>query len=160
MYKPEIGAEAEFGQGKKYRYALWRIWDLSKPRVMFVGLNPSRAVERKNDNTIIKVVKIARHNGFGGVYMMNIYPFITAYPSQLSCNYESNIINNEWLEKVYDRCAKVVYCWGSFKQAQGRAEEVMKLFVNPMCLAINKDGAPKHPLYCLDETILIPYKVK
>ena len=38
--KEEING-AEFSEGRKYRYALWRIWDSSKPLVMFIGLNPS-----------------------------------------------------------------------------------------------------------------------
>jgi hypothetical protein len=154
-----IGIGAEFGQGRKYRYCLWRIWDLSKPRVMFVGLNPSTANENKNDNTITKVIKIAKNNGFGGIYMTNLFPFVTAYPTELNCNYESNAINDEWLEKIYDKCSKVVFCWGNFKSAATRSREVMKLFVHPMCLAQNKNGSPKHPLYCKDETILIHFNL-
>ncbi len=30
---------AEFSECRQYRYALWRMWDRSKPPVMFVGLN-------------------------------------------------------------------------------------------------------------------------
>jgi len=154
----EIGVGAEFGQDRKYRYCLWRIWDLSKPRVMFIGLNPSTADDKRNDNTITKVMKIAKHNGFGGVYMMNLFPYVTPYPSTLYINDEANVINDEWLEKIYDKCKSVVFCWGNFREAIDRSVEVMKIFVHPKCLAKNKNGSPKHPLYCKDETILIPFK--
>lgn len=153
----EIGIGAEFGQERKYRYCLWRIWDLSKPRVIFVGLNPSTANENKNDNTITKVVKIAKYNDFGGVYMMNLLPYVTAYPSELKCDKESYSLNDEWLDKIYDKCKTVVFCWGNFKEAIDRGEELTRLFINPMCLSQNKNGSPKHPLYCKDETILIPF---
>lgn len=32
---------ATFSKDKKYRYYLTRQWDLNKPTVMFIGLNPS-----------------------------------------------------------------------------------------------------------------------
>ena len=34
---------AELSNCRKYRYALWRTWDKSKDKVMFIGLNPSTA---------------------------------------------------------------------------------------------------------------------
>ncbi|PHM62792.1 DUF1643 domain-containing protein [Xenorhabdus ishibashii] len=37
-----------------YRYDLWRVWDESKPNVMFIGLNPSTADHEINDNTITR----------------------------------------------------------------------------------------------------------
>lgn len=156
--KIEIGMGAEFDKDKKHRYALWRIWDLSKSLVMFVGLNPSTANENKNDNTITKVGKIARYNGFGGVYMMNLFPFVTPYPEQLQCDHVSNIENDEWMDKVYEKCKTVVFCWGDFREARERGKEISMLVHKPMCLAKNKNGSPKHPLYCRDETKLIPFE--
>lgn len=158
IIEKKIGAGAHFEESRQYRYALWRIWDLSKPLVMFIGLNPSLATESKNDRTISKVIKIAKHNGFGGLYMMNLFSFITPYPDQLQFCSDPVADNDEWLEKVYDKCQRVVFCWGSFKQAEARAKQVACMFINPMCLAQNKNGSPKHPLYCLDKSILIPFK--
>lgn len=74
---------AEFSEDRKYRFALWRIWDKSKPLVMFVGLNPSTANESDNDPTIKSVCRIAKSNGFGGVYMMNCFAYVSTDPKQL-----------------------------------------------------------------------------
>lgn len=153
----EIGIGADFSEDRKYRYCLWRIWDLSKPRVMFIGVNPSKADENKNDNTLTKVTKIAKNNGFGGLYMMNLFPFVSTNIKNLQCDYLSNSVNYDWLEKIYDKCSKVVYCWGNSKMAKEAEVNVTYIFVNPMCLDHNKNGSPKHPLYCKDDTILIPF---
>lgn len=152
-----VGMGAEFSECKKYRYALWRIWDVHKPLVMFVGLNPSTANDKKNDNTITKVVKIAKNNGFGGIYMMNLFPYITAYPSELKCNEESNWLNDDWLDRIYSKCKDIVFCWGNFKEATDRADEMKFTFGSAKCLVHNKNGSPKHPLYCKDDTVLIPF---
>jgi hypothetical protein len=37
--------DAKLSDCRKYRFALWRTWDESKPYAMFVGLNPSTADE-------------------------------------------------------------------------------------------------------------------
>lgn len=57
---------AMFSKCRKYRYVLWRIWDDDKPRVMFIGLNPSIAGAIIDDPTIRKVIGFAKRWGFGG----------------------------------------------------------------------------------------------
>lgn len=138
---------AHFSSCRKYRYALYRIWDDSKPLVMFIGLNPSTANENEDDPTIRRVKRFARDWGFGGVYMMNLFAYITPYPDKLIL-YADPIGNNDaWLKEVSEKCGAVVFAWGSFKQATERAKDVSKLFTNAMALRINKDGTPAHPLY-------------
>lgn len=149
---------AEFSVGRKYRYALWRIWDKSLPLVMIIGLNPSRASESKNDNTITKVIKVAKNNGFGGVYMMNLFAYITPYPEELEkCKYPVGD-NDSWLKKIAVKCDCIVFAWGNFNQAKERSREVIKMFHSPYCFVQNKNGSPKHPLYCKDVTIFTPFK--
>ena len=78
---PDSGAE--FSQDKKHRHVLWRIWDKSKPVVMFIGLNPSKATEDDNDKTISKLIRICNHNELGGFYMLNLYTYISTKPEEL-----------------------------------------------------------------------------
>lgn len=151
---------AEFSSDRKYRYALWRIWEKEKPLVMIIGLNPSRATENANDNTITKVIKVARNNGFGGLYMMNLFALITPYPEELKASKNPLGDNDPWLKHVYEKCNKVVFAWGNFKEAQERAQVVINMFPNPLCFIQNKNGSPKHPLYCKDDTKFIPYLSK
>ncbi|WP_423836971.1 DUF1643 domain-containing protein [Stutzerimonas xanthomarina] len=39
---------------RTFRYALWRTWDGSKKKVMFIGLNPATADETEGDRTIAR----------------------------------------------------------------------------------------------------------
>ena len=52
----EVDYGAELSECRTYRYVLWRIWDNSKPKIMFIGLNPSTADENTDDNTITRTV--------------------------------------------------------------------------------------------------------
>jgi len=148
---------AEFSQDRKYRYCLWRIWDKEKSLVMYVGLNPSTAKENKNDRTITKLEKITRNNGFGGFYMMNLFAIVSKKPSVLKTDPNPLGDNNGWIEKISPKCEKIVFAWGNFKESRERSIEVMKMFKDPYCLVQNKNGSPKHPLYCRDKTELIPF---
>ncbi len=135
---------AIFSDCRKYRYALWRIWDKDVRLVMFIGLNPSTANESKDDPTIRRVKRFASDWGFGGFYMMNLFAHITPYPGQLKAAH--NPMNNMWLKKIALKCDLIIFAWGSFNKATERAKEVMKMFTG-YALGINKDGSPRHPLY-------------
>jgi hypothetical protein len=55
--------DAKFSACRKYRYALWRTWDESKPSAMIIGLNPSTADENENDPTITRCFNFAKSWG-------------------------------------------------------------------------------------------------
>jgi len=150
---------AEFSDCRKYRYALWRIWDRTKPLVMFVGLNPSTANEVDADPTIRSVGRIAKHNGYGGFYMMNCFPYVSTDPEQLR-DFGNTATNDHWLYKVAAMSKDVVFAWGSFAVVRelGRDIEMTGMFPNAKALFINKNGSPKHPLYCKSETELVEWK--
>lgn len=160
--KAEIGIGAEFSPDKKYRFSLWRIWDLSKPLIMFIGLNPSTANERTDDPTIRRLAGkngFANKNGYGGFYMMNLFPFVTAYPAELKAQMEFGGClsqNNMWLEDVNLVCETIVFCWGNF-DTFGRDKEVMAMFPAATCMGVNKNGSPKHPLYLKGNTRFINF---
>lgn len=156
-------AGAKFSDCKKYRYALWRIWDDKKPLVMFIGLNPSTANETSDDQTIRRVKEIARHNGYGGFYMMNCFPLISTYPAALYTFYNTpfhdieDLENMRWLLDVKNKCETVVFAWGNFDVVKDRAKSISGYFKKAKALHINKNGSPKHPLYCPKTTIFVEY---
>lgn len=137
---------AEFSTCRKYRYSLWRIWNDNLPLIMFIGLNPSTANEEVSDRTIETVVRYAKNWCYGGVYMMNLFTYVTRNPDQLIKDdaFKDNI---ERLKKVGDKCQDIIFAWGAFKAAKERAATVIKMFPNARALAVNKDGTPHHPLY-------------
>lgn len=151
-------AGAEFSRCRNYRYALWRIWDHEKPKVMFIGLNPSTANEISDDPTIRRVKTMAMKWGFGGVYMANLFAFVSAYPEELLKCADPIADNDEWLSKIAAECTEVIFAWGNFKGAQERAPAVIAMFPQAKALHINKNGSPKHPLYVKGDTVPKLYK--
>lgn len=158
---------AEFSECRKYRYSLWRLWDETKPKVMFIGLNPSTANESENDPTIRSVIRISKNNGFGGVYMMNCFPVISTDPGILldfwqsgePCIQYQDFINRRKLEEVSKMCKVVVFAWGNFEIVIriNRHKELSKMFPYAKALQLNKNGSPKHPLYCKSDSKLIDF---
>jgi hypothetical protein len=64
---------ARFSIDRRYRYALWRVWDHDENLYNFLLLNPSPADEATNDPTIERCERRARRWGFGGL-------IVTGYP--------------------------------------------------------------------------------
>jgi hypothetical protein len=137
---------ATFSENGRYRYALWRIWDSEKPLIMFIGLNPSTANQTADDPTIRRVKRFAKDWGYGGVYMMNLFSYVTAYPEELKKCDDPLGDNDGWLEKIAEKCDKIIFAWGNFKEAKERSTEVMRKFKG-YALLINQNGSPRHPLY-------------
>lgn len=156
-----VDSGAHFSEDRKYRYSLWRIWDKTKPLVMFIGLNPSTANETESDHTIESVIRISKHNGYGGFYMMNCWAYIATDPKYLKHNPLSDEWNNNMLSTIATKCKDIVFAWGSFKIVKelGRDKDLSEMFPNAKALFINKNGSPKHPLYCKGNTQLIDYKL-
>lgn len=163
----QVISGANFSPCGKYRFSLWRIWndDPNVPKVMVIGLNPSTANASTDDATINRIRSIAEHNGYGGVYMVNCFPIISRDPSVLP-GYISSIEcqrsireNDDELRKIKDKCAHVVCAWGSFKEVieVGRGEEIRKMFPKALALKVNKNGSPKHPLYCSKTSGFVNY---
>lgn len=141
-------AGAEFSDCRKYRYALWRVWDDFRPKVMFVGLNPSTASEYADDSTIRRVKAFARGWGYGGVYMLNCFPYITTDPTELD-NSGNMVENDGWLLHFAALSQEVVFAWGASPQIRqsGREAEMSKLIPQAKVLLTDQDGSPRHPLF-------------
>lgn len=145
---PHVGSStgALFDDSRKYRYVLWRVWDSNKPHIMFIGLNPSTANEETDDPTIRRVKTFAKTWGYGGVYMLNLFTYVTAYPKELMKCDDPLGPADYYLIEYAKKCEKIIFAWGNFKEAEKRGIEVMQMFSGYMLLK-NKNGSPRHPLY-------------
>lgn len=145
---------AEFSPCGKYRYALWRIWDSTKPKVAFIGLNPSTANATSDDPTIRRVKAFSRDWGFGGVYMLNLFAIISPDPKVLLECEDPIGENDNWTCSIAAKCSAVVFAWGSFPEASrsGRDATIVREFPNAICLKKTKGGHPSHPLYIPSNT--------
>lgn len=152
----EDATGARFSECRKYRYALWRRWDWQGfgNQVMFIGLNPSTADERDNDLTISKCIGFAKRWGYGGIVMMNLYPFCTTYPTELLAAREpTNPANHEAFGYYRTHVGLVVAAWGALEtkqrprmQWQSTIHDVQHAIAQPIyCLGRTQDGSPRHP---------------
>ena len=139
-----------------YRYQLSRSWDIDKPKILFIMLNPSTADEFVEDPTIRRIVNYAKDWGYGSVYVGNLYAFRSTDPKGLNSVEDpigpENITNIQVLIGLVD---KVVYAWGNERK---EPEWLKKIVTNPYCIDISKKGIPKHPLYlkkCLKPQLYI-----
>ena len=147
------------GQNNQYRYVLKRVWDRSKPKISFIGLNPSVADERIDDNTVRKCITIARRDGFGTMTMLNVFGYRSTDPSVLkNLQNAEGTLNDQYILEECRAASKIVAAWGSHVPDE-RHQLLLKLLseFTLWCFAINKDGKPKHPLYVSNKSPLILY---
>lgn len=152
--------DAKFSDCGKYRFCLSRLWDTCEHDVstlMLIGLNPSTADSKKDDPTIESIIRIAKYNGYGGIVMTNLFPFITPYPKELKADDSYLMFNDEVLKANANSSTDVCFCWGTFKQALARSTDIIKMFPDALCLGKNKNGSPRHPLFMEGTTELIKF---
>ena len=146
--KKIIYSDALFSKDRFYRYALWRIWDKSLPKILFIGLNPSTADEIKDDPTNRRCKRYAQDWGFGGYIMSNIFAYRSTNPKILKeIKDPIGPDNNYWLQKLHKEAILTIGAWGNYGKLLNRGEEIINLIDNLYCLKITKEGHPSHPLY-------------
>lgn len=137
-----------------YRYQLRRVWDESKPLVMFLMLNPSTADGEKDDPTIRRCKSFAQNWGFGGFVVGNLFAFRSTDPRQiLTCDDPIGPDNKMHLDKLAAKAELVVCAWGNsaivekLGKRYGSDYLPLKGITNLRYLELAIDGTPKHPLY-------------
>jgi hypothetical protein len=141
---------AEFSKDRKYRYKLWRKWDESLPKIMFIGLNPSTADEIKDDPTITRMMNYAKLWGYGEIVVCNAFAFRATFPEDLKK--EKDPVgegNNKAISEEAKNAEKIVLAWGNHALFGNRSSEILQLLkeYKLFCLGKNSSGEPKHPLY-------------
>jgi hypothetical protein len=139
---------AAFSRCGRYRYALWREWDASRPTVLFVALNPSTADHRRDDPTIRRCIGFSREWGFGALVVANLFAFRTPYPKLLRVERDPvGPRNDRWIGRLVDDSSLVVAAWGANGDYQRRASHVADRLGDCHALGVTSSGAPRHPLY-------------
>tara|TARA_B100000941_G_scaffold154426_1_gene109490 strand:+ start:17049 stop:17528 length:480 start_codon:yes stop_codon:yes gene_type:complete len=143
-----IYSNAKFSNDRVYRYALWRTWDQSLEKLLFIGLNPSTADEVKDDPTMRRCIRFSKDFGFGGFIMANIFAFRSTDPKKLKKI--KNPIGNKndfWIKKLNKEAGMTIAAWGTHGDYLNRGKEVSRMLKNLYCLRKTKNGFPSHPLY-------------
>lgn len=142
----------------RHRWWLERRWDPQRPRLLFIGLNPSRADDRRDDPTLRRLIGFAQAWGFGSLEVLNLFSRITASPAVLRRSREPvGGRNDAWLsERLASlRPGDAVWLgWGNGGRWQQRDQQVLALLrhglpagVSLLALALTAAGQPRHPLY-------------
>lgn len=153
-----IAKGAIFSEDRKYRYALWRIWNLHRPFLMQIGLNPSTANESIDDPTITRGIARAYKADFGGFLMANLYAFVSTDPKALLGNGKfEDTPNDSYIKRMVCMSSIQLCAWGSFPPVGKRAPIVYPMLTKPYCLGLNADGEPKHPLYVSYKVPMVEY---
>lgn len=151
--------KAIFSPCRKYRYALWRTWDESKDRCMFICLNPSTADETKDDPTIRRCINFAKSWGYGSMVMTNVFAFRATKPKDmLRANDPVGPDNRKWLHECALKSKIVIHAWGSYGYLLGNDihHPVYCLNRRTYYLKKTKAGHPCHPLYLKKTLLPIP----
>lgn len=162
-----------------FRYSLTRQWGEDPNNLLLIiGLNPSTADADNDDATMRRLNSFANREGYDGLVMMNLFCYRATDRDDMRVYYE-NLSEEEFWELGNDNLAMlketdqfitrdVLFCWGSlslFKRQKHYpwlvkyVECIKNLFPEAMCFGFNMGTQryPKHPLYLLGDTKLIPY---
>jgi hypothetical protein len=150
---------AIFSEDRKYRYALWRVWNPNRKLLMQIGLNPSKANEFESDPTITRGMVRSDREGFGGFLMGNLYGYVSTDPKALLRNKNTIGELTDYYLREMIKLSDIQLCaWGSFKPVINRCQTVFSMLNKPYCLSVNADGQPVHPLYTSYDVPMKPYQ--
>ena len=162
-------AEAQISICGRYRWMLHRPIqarnrDSAPTRVLvFVGLNPSRANETRDDPTLRRLQGFAEVWGYHHLVVLNLFARISASPSILSrCTEPVGSSNDQILRCWFERWKRqstwdLWLGWGNGGSLMKRNESVLKMVSEasdpeenhrlPFVVGLTKAGHPRHPLY-------------
>lgn len=147
---------ADLSPGGRYRYELWRTWDKSKPRLLWIMLNPSVADAAIDDPTIRVCVGRAQRMGFGRIRVANLFNWRATHPDELQrADDPVGPGGDQAIWRALSGADFVICAWGDGGLATGyrrpRWREVLEIVaydagVKCHALELTKKGQPRHPL--------------
>src|SRR5215831_11056020 len=107
--------DARISDCGRYRYLLRRTWDHSKPRALFVMLNPSTADAEIDDATIRSCIRLSRERGYGSFEVVNLYAWRATDPEELPTppSMALGSENPHILNDAIARADTVICAWGA-----------------------------------------------
>ncbi|MEO1575545.1 MAG: DUF1643 domain-containing protein [Pseudomonadota bacterium] len=148
----------------RYRYVLTRTIGDPKPgckRCLFVMLNPSTADASEDDPTIRRCMGYAKAWGAAELTVVNLYALRATDPAELwKVDDPVGPQNGFYMFAALSLHHQVVCAWGANAEPDAvlHFERRARLARVPLlCLGINKDGSPKHPLYLRKDLEPVPW---
>ena len=157
--------ECRFSDCRRYRYTLLDIWDDSKSVQPFIGLNPSKADEERDDNTVRKCINWSKWWGAGGYLMLNLFAWRDTDPAGMKAADDPvGPLNTPQDLLRYIRAhdtLPTVCAWGNHGMHLGQDQKVLAAFrksgLEFRCFGLNANGTPVHPLMLAYDTPLVRF---
>ena len=142
---------AAFSPCGRYRWWLERLWQPAAPRLIFIGLNPSRAGGQRDDPTLLRLVGFAQRWGFGSLEVLNLFARISPSPAVLRRATDPvGADTDAWIQRrlAAQPEATLWLGWGNQGSWRGRDQEVLALLQGHglWALGLTAAGQPRHPL--------------
>ena len=151
---------ATFSKCGQFRYRLFRMWDMSKPTLLVVMLNPSVAGAARNDPTISTLISFAKRWEYGSIMVLNLFAFVSPYPKV--CFAQPDPVgpdNDHWIGVTIRQLSPnptVLCAWGRKGTVMNRGEDMLRMLrsagAKPISLGLTKNGQPRHPLRVRHDT--------
>ncbi len=166
---------AAFSACGGYRWWLERRWGPGGERLLFIGLNPSRADQRRDDPTLRRLIAFAAGWGYGGLEVLNLFARVSPSPAALGQAHDPvGAENVDWIRRrlrAWQRTARrtapgappalIWLGWGNGGCRYGQDQRVLALLAphraRLACLGLTALGAPLHPLYRPATSLLQPF---
>jgi hypothetical protein len=161
-----VHADAIFDAERKNRLRLRRIWNERLPQLAWCLTNPSKAGERVDDPTVRKLQTYTRLLGFGGISLVNVFPWCATNPKEIHKREETEeliVQNLGMIQGEADTCEMMICGWGRNGLIDSRSNRVrawlLKYRAKVYALRLLRDGEPEHPLYLPKHLKPIPFDV-
>ncbi|MEB3200397.1 MAG: DUF1643 domain-containing protein [Synechococcaceae cyanobacterium] len=149
-------SSARFSACGAYRWWLLRQWAPGRPRLLFIGLNPSSADARREDPTLRRLVGFADRWGFGSLEVVNLFSAVAVAPDRLRQLADPvGRRTDAWIARRAGACA-VQAIWlgwgrrGGFRQRDQRILALLNRLgrgEDLRVVGLTATGQPRHPLY-------------
>lgn len=145
-------------EGDGFRFSLKRIWSHKKPVGAFLCQNPSKADHLLTDQTMSNCNNLAVKWGWGGFWLLNLYPGYATNPKNLEKDDDTALKNAEVIGEVLKNVDMVILACG-----RGHKKNLKKVLrgVPPeklFCIGKNGDGSFLHPARISVENYPSPIK--
>ncbi|MCX5939467.1 MAG: DUF1643 domain-containing protein [Cyanobium sp. LacPavin_0818_WC50_MAG_67_9] len=160
MLAPSTGTASLSACGQ-YRWWLERVWQPAAPRLLFIGLNPSRADGQRDDPTLRRLVGFAQRWGYGSLEVLNLFARISPSPSALRRAADPvGAETDGWLRHrlAAQPQGPLWLGWGNQGAWRDRDRAVLAVLQGRRlwALGLTAAGQPRHPLYVAGTVALQP----
>lgn len=160
---------AEFGgREKEHQVKYWKVWDETKPAVLFIGLNPTTG--EGGQYLLNTLTNISRRMGYGGFFLGHLFCYISLNYKEFRewYNFVNALSRQKWQEKnlkaleemaQYTGEEHIVFGWGSYGQDYIQEIKVLqKRFPRAKCVGVTENLNPASPVRHPKTQIFLPYE--